>query len=208
LHHNKIWCKMKRLITLSIIMSSAFGAYAQDVEGRVTLDEVTVKAAKVVNKADGMIIYPTDVQKRYSNNCYSILEKLSLANLRIDNINHTITAIDNRGEVQLRVDGVVVGKVEMLALDPKDIAKIDYINNPGVRYGDDIAYVINIITRRSESGYTIGTDLTSALTTLQGDEMVDGVPAEIGKDGIEKSGGHGREQKQDKGGLEEPDIPE
>lgn len=54
---------MKRLITLSIIMSSAFGAYAQDVEGRVTLDEVTVKAAKVVNKADGMIIYPTDLQK-------------------------------------------------------------------------------------------------------------------------------------------------
>jgi hypothetical protein len=39
---------MKRLITLSIIMSSAFGAYAQNVEGRVTLDEVTVKAAKVV----------------------------------------------------------------------------------------------------------------------------------------------------------------
>ena len=174
MHHNKIWCKMKRLITLSIIMSSAFGAYAQDVEGRVTLDEVTVKAAKVVNKADGMIIYPTDVQKRYSNNGYSILEKLSLANLRIDNINHTITAIDNRGEVQLRVDGVVVGKVEMLALDPKDIAKIDYINNPGVRYGDDIAYVINIITRRSESGYTIGTDLTSALTTLQGNGMVYG----------------------------------
>lgn len=165
---------MKRLITLSIIMSSTFGAYAQDVEGRVTLDEVTVKAAKVVNKADGMIIYPTDVQKRYSNNGYSILEKLSLANLRIDNINHTITAVDNRGEVQLRVDGVVVGKVEMLALDPKDIAKIDYINNPGVRYGDDIAYVINIITRRSESGYTIGTDLTSALTTLQGDGMVYG----------------------------------
>lgn len=165
---------MKRLITLSIIMSSAFGAYAQDVEGRVTLDEVTVKAAKVVNKADGMIIYPTDVQKRYSNNGYSILEKLSFANLRIDNINHTITAIDNRGKVLLRVDGVVVGKVEMLALDPKDIAKIDYINNPGVRYGDDIAYVINIITRRSESGYTIGTDLTSALTTLQGDGMVYG----------------------------------
>ena len=63
MHHNKIWCKMKRLITLSIIMSSAFGAYAQDVEGRVTLDEVTVKAAKVVNKADGMIIYPTKVAK-------------------------------------------------------------------------------------------------------------------------------------------------
>ena len=165
---------MKRLITFSIILFSTFCAYAQDVEKTITLDEVTVKAAKVVNKADGMIIYPTDAQKQASNNGYSILEKLTLANLRIDNISHSITAIDNRGGVQIRINGIVVGKSEMLALNPKDIAKIDFINNPGVRYGDGIAYVIDIVTRRNESGYTIGTDLTSTLTTLQGDDMVYG----------------------------------
>ena len=121
-----------------------------------------------------MIIYPTDAQKQASNNGYSILEKLTLANLRIDNINHTVTAIDNRGGVQLRVNGIVAGKQEMLALNPKDIAKINFINNPGVRYGDGIAYVIDIVTRRAESGYTVGTDLTTALTTLQGDGMVYG----------------------------------
>lgn len=165
---------MKRLITLSFILFSTFCAYAQAVEKSVTLNEVTVKAAKVVNKADCMIIYPTDAQKQASNNGYSILEKLTLANLRIDNISHSITAIDNRGGVQIRINGIVVGKQEMLALNPKDIAKIDFINNPGVRYGDGIAYVIDIVTRRNESGYTIGTDLTSALTTLQGDGMVYG----------------------------------
>ena len=165
---------MKRLITLSIILFSTFCAYAQDVEKTITLNEVTVKAAKVVNKTDGMIIYPTDAQKQASNNCYSILEKLTLANLRIDNISHSITAIDNRGGVQIRINGIVVGKSEMLALNPKDIAKIDFINNPGVRYGDGIAYVIDIVTRRNGSGYTVGTDLTSALTTLQGDGMVYG----------------------------------
>ena len=165
---------MKRLITFSIILFSTFCAYAQDVEKTITLNEVTVKAAKVVNKTDGMIIYPTDAQKQASNNGYSILEKLTLANLRIDNISHSITAIDNRGGVQIRINGIVVGKSEMLALNPKDIAKIDFINNPGVRYGDGIAYVIDIVTRRNESGYTIGTDLTSALTTLQGDDMVYG----------------------------------
>ncbi len=165
---------MKRLITFSIILFSTFCAYAQDVEKTITLDEVTVKTAKVVNKADGMIIYPTDAQKQASNNGYSILEKLTLANLRIDNISHSITAIDNRGGVQIRINGIVVGKSEMLALNPKDIAKIDFINNPGVRYGDGIAYVIDIVTRRNGSGYTIGTDLTSALTTLQGDDMVYG----------------------------------
>ena len=121
-----------------------------------------------------MIVYPTDAQKQASNNGYSILEKLTLANIRIDNINHTITAIDNRGSVQLRVNGIVVGKQEMLALNPKDIAKIDFINNPGVRYDESIGYVIDIVTRRSESGYTIGTDVTSALTTLQGDGSVYG----------------------------------
>ena len=165
---------MKRLITFPIILFSTFCAYAQDVEKTIALDEVTVKAAKVVNKADGMIIYPTDAQKQASNNGYSILEKLTLANLRVDNISHSITAIDNRGGVQIRINGIVVGKQEMLALNPKDIAKIDFINNPGVRYGDGIAYVIDIVTRRNESGYTIGTDLTSALTTLQGDDMVYG----------------------------------
>ena len=165
---------MKRLITLSIILSSACCVYAQDVEKNITLGEVTVKAAKVVNKSDGMIIYPTDAQKQASNNGYSILEKLTLANLRIDNINHTGTAIDKRGGEQLRVNGIVAGKQEMLALNPKDIAKINFINNPGVRYGDGIAYVIDIVTRRAESGYTVGTDLTTALTTLQGDGMVYG----------------------------------
>ena len=165
---------MKRLVTLSFILFSTFCAYAQDVEKTIALDEVTVKAAKVVNKADGMIIYPTDAQKQSSNNGYSILEKLTLANLRIDNISHSITAIDNRGGVQIRINGIVVGKQEMLDLNPKDIVKIDFINNPGVRYGDGIAYVIDIVTRRNGSGYTVGTDLTSALTTLQGDGMVYG----------------------------------
>lgn len=165
---------MKRIITFSLILLSASFAHAQDVEKSVTLEEVTVKASKVVNKPDGMIIYPTEAQKQASNNGYSFLDKLTLANIRIDNINHSITAIDNRGSIQLRINGIVVDKQEMLALNPKDITKIDFINNPGVRYGEGIAYVINIVTHRTESGYTIGTDLTSALTTLQGDGMVYG----------------------------------
>lgn len=165
---------MKRIITFSLILSSAFCAYAQDVDKSVTLDEVTVKAAKVINNPDGMAIYPTEAQKKASNNGYSILEKLTLANLRVDNISHSITAIDNRGGVQIRINGIVVGKPEMLALNPKDISKIDFINNPGVRYGDGIAYVIDIVIRRNESGYTIGTDLTSGLTNLQGNGMVYG----------------------------------
>ena len=165
---------MKRLATISIILTSAFCAYAQNVDKTVTLDEVTVKGAKVVNKVDGQMIYPTDAQKSASNNGYSLLQKLSLPNLRIDNVTHSISTIDNRGGVQIRINGIIVGKEEMLALDPKLIGKVDFIDNPGVRYGEDIAYVVNIVAKRNDTGYTLGTDVTSLLTTWQGDGMVYG----------------------------------
>lgn len=165
---------MKRFITFSLLLSTAAITFAQNVDKSITLDEVTVRASKVVNKPDGMVIYPTDSQRQASTNGYSFLEKLTLPNLRVDNINHTISAIDNRGGVQLRINGIIVDKPEMTALDPKDILRIDFIDKPGVRYGESLAYVINIITRRNDSGYSIGTDITSAITTIQGDGMAYG----------------------------------
>lgn len=165
---------MKRFITFSLLLSTAAITFAQNVDKSITLDEVTVRASKVVNKPDGMVIYPTDSQRQASTNGYSFLEKLTLPNLHVDNINHTISAIDNRGGVQLRINGIIVDKPEMTALDPKDILRIDFIDKPGVRYGESLAYVINIITRRNDSGYSIGTDITSAITTIQGDGMVYG----------------------------------
>lgn len=165
---------MKRFITFYLLLSIATITFAQDVDKSITLDEVTVRASKVVNKPDGMVIYPTDSQRQASTNGYSLLEKLTLPNLRVDNINHTISAIDNRGGVQLRINGIIVDKPEMTALDPKDILRIDFIDKPGVRYGESLAYVINIITRRKDSGYSVGTDITSAITTIQGDGMVYG----------------------------------
>ena len=59
-------------------MTSAFSAYAQNVDKTITLDEVTVKAAKVVNKSDGMLIYPTDAQKQASNNGTAFLRNSHL----------------------------------------------------------------------------------------------------------------------------------
>lgn len=165
---------MKRFITFYLLLSTATITFAQDVDKSITLDEVTVRASKVVNKPDGMVIYPTDSQRQASTNGYSFLEKLTLPNLRVDNINHTISAIDNRGGVQLRINGIIVDKPEMTALDPKDILRIDFIDKPGVRYGESLAYVINIITRRNDSGYSVGTDITSAITTIQGDGMAYG----------------------------------
>ena len=166
---------MKQLFFLLVLFClSTLLAVAQNEDKTVTLDEVIVKAPKVVSKADGQTIFPTVAQKNASNNGYALIQKLSLPNLRIDGAAHSITAIDGRGKVQLRINGIIAGKEEMLALDPKLINKIDYIDKPGVRYGEDVAYVINIITKRKDSGYTLGADVTPTLTSWQGDGTVYG----------------------------------
>ena len=43
---------------------------AQNEDKSIALGEVVVKAAKTVNKMDGMVIYPTEVQKKSSTNGY------------------------------------------------------------------------------------------------------------------------------------------
>lgn len=165
---------MKRFTFPAILFLFTFSAFAQNEEKSVILDEVTINGAKVIRKVDGQIIYPTNAQRNASNNGYSLLQKLSLPNLRIDDVAHSISAIDNRGSVQIRINNIVVGKEEMLAFDPKLISKIDIIDNPGVRYGEDVAYVINIIMKYVDNGYTVGADITPILTSLQGDGMIYG----------------------------------
>ena len=49
-----------------------------------------------------------------------------------------------------------------------------YIDNPGVKYGEGIAYVVNIIVKHPISGYDVGADLTNTLTAVNGDETIYG----------------------------------
>ena len=160
---------MKRLFFLPLL-ATMIAVHAQDIKEGETLQEVTVKGSKVVQRVDGQTIYPTRQQLESSTNGYSLLSKLTLPHLRIDPVMHTITALSNLGNVQVRINGIMASKEDLLALDMKAVQHIDYIDNPGVRYGEGIAYVINIIVKKPVSGYDIGADLTNTLTAVNGDE--------------------------------------
>ena len=164
---------MKRLFFLPLL-ATMIAVHAQDIKEGETLQEVTVKGSKVVQRVDGQTIYPTRQQLESSTNGYSLLSKLTLPHLRIDPVMHTITALSNLGNVQVRINDIVASKEDLLALDMKAVQHIDYIDNPGVRYGEGIAYVVNIIVKKPVSGYDIGADLTNTLTAVNGDETVYG----------------------------------
>ncbi len=153
-----------------MLMASLSASAQQEVE----LQEVTVQGSKVVQRVDGLTIYPTRQQLESSTNGYSLLAKLTLPHLRIDPVMHTVTALSNLGGVQVRINDIVASKEDLLSLDMKAVRHIDYIDNPGVRYGEGISYIVNIFVKKPVSGYDLGADLTNTLTAVNGDETVFG----------------------------------
>ena len=95
-----------------------------------------------------------------------------MPHIRVDEAGRSISATDNKGEVQIRINGILANMHDVQMLDVASIMSVDYINSPGVRYGKNIAYVIDIHTRRASSGGSLGFNLTNALTTKLGSNDV------------------------------------
>ena len=163
---------MKRLLFF-LLASCPLMASAQS-EKNVTLDEVTVKGARIVQKVDGQWIYPTEQQIAASPNGYSLLAKLALPHIRVDEAMSSITALTNLGTVQVRINGIVATREDLQTLDMQGVEHVEFVDNPGVRYGEGVAYIINIKVKKPIGGYVLGTQLTNALTTTNGSEALYG----------------------------------
>ena len=76
------------------------------------------------------------------------------------------TRRDNRGAVSVRINDVPATMEDMLSIDMSSVVRIEYTDRPGLRYGEDVAYAINIVVKRPQSGYAVGADLTHDLTRI------------------------------------------
>ena len=137
------------------------------------LDEVVVKGEKVVQKIDRQLVMPTEAQKKASTNGVSLLQHLQLSGLTINPMTKSIAT--NYGEaVQLRINGVQATHEEVVALRPEDVVRVEYHEQPGLRYGGAAA-VIDYIVKRKESGGNVSADLTNGVSPLDfGDYQLSG----------------------------------
>lgn len=128
------------------------------------LGEVVVEGSAVINKIDRQIILPTSTQRKASTNGISLLQHLQVASLVINPLDKSIKT--NLGdEVQLRINGVVSDKNDVMALHPADIVRIEYHDNPGLKYGDAAA-VVDYIVKRKETGGNVAADLMNGIKPL------------------------------------------
>lgn len=168
---------MRRLFLFFICFVAAYTAGAQNtaddtdgdksVSDSIALKEVVVKSSRIVDKGDALRLMPSEVQKTASSTGYGLLSRLALPNITVNEVTKEITLPPNMGTLQVRINDVVADRHDLVSLNPQSVKYVDFIRNPGVRYGRDVNFVINIVTEKAERGYTVGAELMQTLTAMR-----------------------------------------
>ena len=127
----------------------------------IALEGVTITGSSQINRADRKLVFPSAMQLKASTNGVNLLQELMLPRILVNPMNNSI-GLSGGGELQLRINGVKAEADEIKALRPADIIRIEYHDNPGLRYGN-AEVVLDYIVRRPETGGSFGTELMQGL---------------------------------------------
>ena len=141
-------------------------------DAAVSLDGVTVSASNTSSRSDRKLVFPSDRQVKASTNGMDLLQQLMLPKITVNPMSNEIKVPGN-GEVQLRINGVKVELDEVKSLLPADIIRIEFHDNPGLRYGN-AEVVLDYIVRRPETGGSLSVDMSQGLNALWGEHRVSG----------------------------------
>ena len=130
----------------------------------VSLDEVLVRGDAVIKKSDRQMILPTQEQKRAATNGINLLQQMPISRISVSPMDKTIKTTLGE-DVQLRINGVEATKEEVSAISPTDVIRVEYHDNPGLRYGG-VAAVLDYIVKKKENGGNIAGDFTNGITHL------------------------------------------
>ena len=141
-------------------------------DAAVSLDGVTVSASNLSSRSDRKLVFPSDRQVKAATNGMDLLQQLMLPKIQVNPLSNEIK-IPGNGEVQLRINGVKVENQEIRALQPSDIIRIEYHDNPGLRYGD-AEVVLDYIVRRPDTGGNLNLDLAQGVNAMWGEHNISG----------------------------------
>ena len=151
--------------------SSNLGTITME-EATEVLEEVNVTANSIIKKIDKQIVFPTESQLKQSSSGYDLLANLMIPDLQINPIQNQIKTI-NGGNVEVRINDVKATQAQISSLRPSEVLRIEYIDNPGIRYsGSSVEAVINYIVKRQSAGINGGIQGMNAVFTGFGNDNV------------------------------------
>lgn len=124
----------------------------------------------MVHKSDMDVYQPSKSAVEHSKNGMQLLNNLMIPSL---NVNDVLGSIQAAGQtVQIRINGRESSIDEVRTLLPETIKRVEWIDNPGLRYGG-ANYVLNIIVTNPTVGGSLMTSARPALNQAWGFYMAD-----------------------------------
>ncbi len=120
----------------------------------IELPEVVVKGNQVIQKADKMIVFPQVDQIKISAGSMDLLRVMNLPGMNVNSIEQRVL-IEGQTPVY-QINGRPQSREQVLGIKPDDIARIEYSNNPSIRYANqNVGGVINFILKERYTGGSV-----------------------------------------------------
>lgn len=151
----------------------AFIALGQEITDTITpkqLQEVVISAPKVIRKADMDVYYPSRSSVDNSKNGLQLLNNLMIPSL---SVTESLGSIKAAGQsVQVRINGRESSIDQVRSLLPETVKRVEWIENPGLRY-NGANYVLNFIVTNPAVGGSIMANAMPVLNQAWGNYMAD-----------------------------------
>ena len=131
-------------------------------EASTELGEVVVEGDAVIQKVDRQILLPNKEQLGASSDGMSLLQNLQIPRIVVNPTDNTVKTLANQ-DVQLRINGIEASNSEVMAINPKDVIRIEYHDQPGVRF-NGAAAVINYIVQHRDTGGNLMLNASNGVT--------------------------------------------
>lgn len=165
---------MRQTFIMISALLGAFSAMAQseptDTVPTQDLQEIVIEAPKVIRKADMDLYYPSTSAVDNSKSGMQLLNNLMIPSLSVSDALSSITAAGQ--SVQVRINGRTATIDQVRALLPETIKRVEWMDNPGLRYGG-ANYVLNFIVTNPTVGGSVQLYARPALNAAWGFYMAD-----------------------------------
>ena len=125
------------------------------------INGVTVEGTRIMNYVDKSVHTFTIEQISQARNARDLLEHVE--DLKIDLVSNKIQRMDG-GSVKILINGIAASDIDLKGIPANKISRVEYYNIPPARYAD-AGTLINVITKRMETGINAGIEARTAFTT-------------------------------------------
>lgn len=173
-HNKKHTLEMKRALLAAVAIWTCAIMSAQPEECDTTavtdLKEIVIEAPRVIRKSDMDVYIPSKSAVEKASNGFQLLNNLMIPAITASEVLGTIKAAGET--VEIRINGRKATTEQLQTLLPETIKRVEWIDNPGLRYGDT-AYVLNFIVTNPSTGGSLMAFALPALNVAWGQYRAD-----------------------------------